>query len=68
MIQHFTYEKLYKGELPGWRISFYYNREKINAIYHGDGDIEIESPQAYELSPQLKKNINELMLYHVYDS
>lgn len=67
MIQHFTYEKLYKGELPGWRISFYYKSEKVNAIYHADGEIEIESPKDYSLSPPLQKRINELMLFHVYE-
>ncbi|MBQ0138422.1 MAG: DUF5342 family protein [Kurthia sp.] len=68
MIQHFTFSKLYQGELPGWRISFYYNREKIEAIYHGDGDIEIELPKGYLVTEQLKKDINELMLFHVYDA
>lgn len=68
MIQHFTYEKLYKGELAGWRISFYYNREKINATYHADGEIIIEHPIDYIMTPQLHKDINELMLFHVYDA
>lgn len=68
MIQHFTFQKLYQGELPGWRISFYYNREKIEAIYHGDGDIEIEFPKNYKMTAQLTQNINELMLFHVYDA
>lgn len=68
MIQHFTYEKLFKGDLPGWRISFYYKREKIDAIYHKDGTIEVEFPQEFAMTAQLKKDIDQLMLYHVYDA
>lgn len=68
MIQHFTFQKLYEGELAGWRISFYYNREKIDALYHADGEIEVELPKNYELTPKIKKEINELMLFHVYDA
>lgn len=68
MIQHFKFQKLYKGELPGWRLSFYYNREKVDALYHGDGEIEIQSPKDYEVTDKLRKDINELMLFHVYDA
>lgn len=68
MIQHFTFERLYAGEMPGWRLSFYYNREKMTALYHGDGEIEIVQPQSFIITEQLKKDIHELMVFHVYDA
>ncbi len=53
--------------MPGWRLSFYYNREKVTALYHGDGEIEIVQPQSFIITEQLKKDIHELMVFHVYD-
>ncbi|GEK35385.1 DUF5342 family protein [Kurthia sibirica] len=67
MIQHFTYERLYAGELPGWRISFYYNRIKHDALYLGDGTIEMVHPLEAKLSSKVKQDLHELMVFHIYD-
>lgn len=67
MIQHFKFKRLYAGELPGWRISFYDRQQKVEALYHGDGSIELESPKDYALNEQQLKDIHELMLFHIYD-
>lgn len=71
MIQHFQYNSLYQNEqLPGWTISFYYNKEKFEGIYHSDGRIEWITQHQLENGQEenLKKQIHELMLYHVYDN
>ncbi|UAC48954.1 YheE family protein [Bacillus aquiflavi] len=67
MLTHFQLQSLYENkQMPGWRISFYYKREKYTAIYHQNGSIEWTSSIPPEIN---KKNeqIHELMLFHVYD-
>lgn len=69
MITHFQYNSLYSNsQMPGWRISFYYKKKKLGAIYHPDGKIEWTSePPLQEDEELLIKQIHELMLFHVYD-
>ena len=69
MITHFQYSSLYNNsQMPGWRISFYFKKQKFNGIYHPDGKIEwtSEAPSSEE-EQLLVKQIHELMLFHVYD-
>ena len=41
MITHFQWNPLFKDEsLPGWNISFFFNKQYYQAIYHKDGSIE----------------------------
>ncbi|NYV66755.1 DUF5342 family protein [Bacillus sp. Gen3] len=71
MIQHFQFQSLYKHEqLPGWNISFYFNKEKMEGIYHPDGRIEWQQRYTFDegVEEKIKGRIHELMLYHVYDN
>ncbi len=67
MIQHFSCKPLFENsQLPGWVISFFYQRERYSAEYLKDGVIQWHGP----IPPNegdVKKMIHELMLYHVYD-
>jgi hypothetical protein len=69
LITHFHYKPLFENkEMPGWHISFYYQKHKYAGIYHQNGSIEwtgIQPPNDMEES--LKSQIHELMLFHVYD-
>lgn len=70
MITHFTYEPLFENkQLPGWKISFYYQQQPHKAIYHKNGDIEWQTEHSFteKTEDQLKKQIHELMLFHVYE-
>jgi hypothetical protein len=69
MIQHFQYKSLYTNErIPGWSFSFYFQKQKINGNYYADGKIEWKNEGlTLENEDQLKKQIHEIMLYHVYD-
>ncbi|MBY0123101.1 YheE family protein [Bacillus sp. S/N-304-OC-R1] len=69
MLTHFQYKPLYENkQLPGWKISFYYNKQKFNGIYHQNGKIEWTSTAPYrEDEMMLMEQIHELMLFHVYD-
>lgn len=67
MIQHFSFKPLFENtQLPGWTISFFYQRERYQAEYLKDGTIEWIGaiPSDEEV---VKKMIHELMLFHVYD-
>jgi len=67
MIQHFSFKPLFENsQLPGWSISFFYQRERYTAEYLKDGVIQWKGsiPPNEE---EIKKMIHELMLYHVYD-
>lgn len=67
MIQHFSFKPLFENsQLPGWSISFFYQRERYSAEYLKDGVIQWNGaiPPNEE---DVKKMIHELMLYHVYD-
>lgn len=69
MITHFQFQPLFSSEqIPGWRFSFYYQKLKFTGLYHKDGQIEWlgEAPDGTE-EELLKKQIHELMLFHVYD-
>lgn len=67
MIQHFSFKPLFENsQLPGWCISFFYQRERYTAEYLKDGVIQWSGaiPPNEE---DVKKMIHELMLYHIYD-
>lgn len=68
MILHFQYKPLYHKKLPGWKFSFYYKSKKIEGIYNQNGKIEwlLGRPDE-QIEEDLKKQIHELMLFHVYD-
>lgn len=41
MIQHFNFKPLFENsQLPGWAISFFYQRERYTAEYLKDGNIQ----------------------------
>jgi len=69
MITHFQWKPLFKDHtLPGWKISFYVNKQHYQAIYHKDGQIEWKNIQPSDhLEAELKQAIHELMLFHVYE-
>ncbi len=69
MITHFQCNPLYKdASLPGWKISFFSNKQYFQAIYHKDGQIEWTNLKPSEgAEPEYKKAIHELMLFHVYE-
>ncbi len=52
--------------LPGWTFSFYHSGMRYDGNYHKNGEIEWTGhiPPAEE---DLKKQIHELMLFHVYE-
>ncbi|MBM4764104.1 YheE family protein [Bacillus sp. B15-48] len=69
MLTHFQYKSLYKNaDIPGWLISFYFNKQQYRGIYHQNGKIEWTgaTPDSEDIQ-QLEKQIHELMLYHVYE-
>lgn len=70
MISHFQFQALYQNsQLPGWKFSFYFNRQHFTGIYHQTGKIEWTSVQPEEQDEEkLITQIHELMLYHVYES
>ncbi|RFU64442.1 hypothetical protein D0469_18920 [Peribacillus saganii] len=69
MLTHFQWKNLYSDKgLPGWNVSFYYQKQLYRAIYHPNGTIEwTGNKPLYEEEESLKGSIHELMLYHVYD-
>ncbi len=70
MITHFQYEPLFSNKnLPGWKISFYFQRQQVNAIYQKTGEIEWQGTYQFttDEEEQIKKQIHELMLFHVYE-
>ncbi|MEQ2529623.1 hypothetical protein EKG37_10945 [Robertmurraya yapensis] len=68
MITHFQYKPLYENkEMPGWRFSFYYQKQKYNGIYFPDGKIEWSSDEVPNDEEKIIKQIHEIMLFHVYD-
>ncbi|TDL35406.1 hypothetical protein E2R51_06765 [Jeotgalibacillus sp. S-D1] len=71
MIQHFHYQSMFENkQLPGWLISFTYEGQRISGIYHKTGNIEWTSPPLFrdqEAEENVKKQLHDLMLYHVYD-
>jgi hypothetical protein len=69
MIAHFQFKPMYQNQqLPGWTFSFYFKQQKFTGIYHPNGDIEWTSSFSENMDElSLKKQIHELMLYHVYD-
>ncbi|KAA0565137.1 YheE family protein [Rossellomorea aquimaris] len=69
MIQHFQYKSMFENkQLPGWTFSFYFSGTKYQGNYHKDGNIEWTgaTPPA-DKEDTLKKQLHELMLFHVYD-
>ncbi|KIL45583.1 YheE family protein [Jeotgalibacillus soli] len=71
MIQHFHFQPMFENkQLPGWTISFTYEGQRISGIYHKTGSIEWTSEPHFhseEAEQAVKKQIHELLLYHVYD-
>lgn len=67
MIQHFNYKPLYaNAQLPGWRLQFFYERQRYEAEYEKDGSIKwLTAPPSNE--QKVKEMIHELMLFHVYE-
>lgn len=68
MITHFQYKPLYENkDMPGWRFSFYYKKQKFSGIYHPDGKIEWAANNTPEDEETINKQIHEIMLFHEYD-
>lgn len=69
MLQHFQYKPLYKDErIPGWTFSFYFSGKRIEGNYQQDGTIVWTSGKPdREHENALKKQVHDLMLFHVYD-
>lgn len=69
MITHFQYKPLFENkDMPGWHFSFYFQKMKYAGIYHQTGEIEWSSNMpSEEIAEELKSQIHELMLFHVYD-
>ncbi|WML50540.1 YheE family protein [Neobacillus sp. PS3-34] len=69
MLTHFQFKPLFENKkIPGWQFSFYFKRQKITGIYHQNGEIEWSCPHPGEEDEDLlKKQLHELMLFHVYD-
>ena len=67
MIQHFSFKPLFENtQLPGWTVSFFYQRERYSAEYLKDGTIQWTGPTPPN-EEDVKKMIHELMLFDVYD-
>ncbi|MGJ7919400.1 YheE family protein [Neobacillus sp. LXY-4] len=69
MLQHFQFQSLFENsQIPGWKFSFYYNKQLFSGIYHQSGKIEWTSTEPDELDKgKLTAQIHELMLFHVYE-
>ncbi len=69
MISHFQWKPLFdNSQIPGWRFSFFFKGTGYQGIYHKDGQIEWSSElPSSEYEEQLKSQIHELMLFHVYE-
>lgn len=69
LITHFQWKPLIKqANLPGWRISFFFNGVHYDAVYHKTGEIEWgQTSPPKDKEHQLKSQIHDLMLFHVYD-
>lgn len=68
MITHFQYKPLYENkDMPGWRFSFYYQKQKLSGVYHPDGKIEWATNVDPSVEEDLKRQIHEIMLFHEYD-
>ena len=70
MITHFQFEPLYPNkQIPGWKVSFFFQGKAVRAKYLKNGDIEWQ--ENYTFSPEAEANIrsqiHELMLFHVYE-
>ena len=71
MIQHFHFQSMFENkQLPGWTFSFTFEGQQISGMYHKTGTIEWTSTHSFSTEEEennVKKQIHELMLYHVYD-
>lgn len=69
MIQHFQFKNMFENkQLPGWMFSFYFSGTKYTGTYHKDGRIEWTGPiPPSDKEEILKKQLHELMLFHVYE-
>lgn len=67
MIQHFKFKSLYgSAQIPGWRVSFYYNQHYYEADYKKDGSIQWVGEKPENIT-SVEKMVHELMLFHVYE-
>lgn len=68
MISHFQYKSLYHKKLPGWKFSFFYKQQKIEGVYNPNGQIDWLTGKIDENDEEaVKKQIHEIMLFHIYD-
>lgn len=69
MLQHFQYKPLYENkQLPGWKVQFYYQKQRYECVYHQDGKIEWSSSEPpVQMQEKIKIQIHEFMLFHVYE-
>ena len=71
MIQHFHFQPMFENkQLPGWTFSFTYEGQRVSGVYHKTGNIDWTTTPSFsseEKEQKVKKQIHELMLYHVYD-
>lgn len=69
MIQHFQFKSMYENKkLPGWTFSFYFKGTQYEGSYHKNGSIEWKEAAPPSNDEELiKKQIHELMLFHVYE-
>lgn len=51
-------------------MNFYFQKKQMEGIYHPDGSIEWTTPHSFDANTEnlIKKQIHELMLFHVYDN
>lgn len=66
MLQHFRFNPMFTGNLPGWTFSFFYQNQRFSGDYLPDGDINWTS-EAPSDEDNVKKMIHELMTFHVYE-
>lgn len=70
MFQHFTFKPVIskKRRRKNYQFSFYFQGTYYRGLYHYNGQIEWYEPQPNETDiSKLEAQVQELMLYHVYD-
>lgn len=69
MFQHFTFKPLLSKILrKDYQFSFYFQGTQYRGLYYYNGQIEWQDPVPAEQDRgNLESQVQELMLYHVYD-
>lgn len=69
MFQHFTFKALLsKKRRKNYQFSFYFGGTYYRGMYHYNGQIEWHEPVPNEdYRGNLETQVQELMLFHVYD-